>query len=147
MRTYPSGYFSERDEDDLQALLVCKKNGWIKSNGKQTDKCTQYLKRIKKRPAEEKSLFLDWLRTKVPLSPQVQILSTKTIRKDEHGKIPPYQLIKAKLDKTIVTFHRGIDEEDRKVEGSIFLIEINGLSIESMFKSYLAKLESNHRTN
>ncbi len=141
---YYHAYTSESEDELAYELSVCKRSGWgvPKRNGNGDENiCSKYMKERDLASAKTPSAYLSWLRTQVPLSVKVKIGNIRTIyEEDKRGKYPPYQRIYANLNGIHVVFLRSIDEEDRGVEPIIRITEIEGKSVDTLYKLYLENL-------
>ena|ERR1019366_6241033 len=79
-----SRFHTDEDEVFQETLLEeveCRRMG-LKPSEKYDPKndCTEFMIKRSKNASKEPSFYLTWLRTKLPLSPQIKIVKVKTIR-------------------------------------------------------------------
>ena len=110
-------------------LIICGQKGWDQN------KCNDYyLKVVSPNESKVPSLYYKWLRTKVPLSPKIKILSITNIKSGEE-----IQIVRVELNNLKVKFIRRLVEDDRGHSGALSLTEIEGVSVNKMCKDYLEK--------
>jgi len=123
---------SGKEREWLMQDLYCLNKGW----GTVTyfpqalnPKCLEWQKERDNNPTKTPSLYLVWIRTLLPLSPKVEILSAT--RYYEKNKAP-YERIKVKLNDIEVTFEREDPDHLIDIKGDRVEVELHSLGIETI---------------
>ncbi len=126
--------------------LECQKRGWPEPSQNEADKrqndCDKMILQAEANASTTASLFLGWLRTRLPLSPKLKIVKVLTVpAKPDDPDFVPCELVWAKLDKVKVVFSRAIDDKGREINGLISITEIGGVSVDTLFDDYMKTVE------
>lgn len=127
-------FYGEGSEFELQlALDNCEKNKWIPPLTNQ--KCIDFIQNREANRDITKSLFFDWLRTKIPLSPKLKIIKIEKVRGDN---VLEYDLIYASLNGDKVIFWKTFGNEINIGQfGLISISKINDFPIQQMLENDL----------
>lgn len=127
-----SGQNSE--EEDAFAYQHCVQQGWIPPQS--SDKCSAYDKARYTRAKTEASLYLRWLKTKLPGASQVTIVRIEHVTEPQEFT---HDLIYARLDDVEVVFvHPFGPMQSPELAGRLYVIKINGVRIPELIKKDLA---------
>ncbi|MDD5224656.1 MAG: hypothetical protein PHE84_11775 [bacterium] len=111
----------------------CEKNNLIPPETNQ--RCQDYVKNREARRNQAKSLFLNWLKIKLPSSPDIQIFKVEKIRGEASVE---YDRIYVLLDRNMVEFYRTVgDKINIRQFGRISVSKINGVSVEDILANDL----------
>lgn len=127
-------FYGENSDNELKLeLYECQKN---KLTPPETDqRCQDYIRNREARKSQAKSLFLNWLKTKLPLSAEIKIFK---IEKTRGEATVEYDRIYVLLDRNMVEFYRTVgDKINIKQFGRISVSKINGVSVEDLLEKDL----------
>lgn len=101
--------------------------------------CLRYIKGRQKDREQKTSLYLEWLRTKLPLAPKrVSIKEVKYVGYEGDQNMFDHEIIRSLLDDTGVIFFKPIKHRYAPNFGSINVIEINGVRVSEMLEKDLS---------
>jgi len=127
-----SGQNSE--EEDAFAYQHCEQQGWIPPQS--NDRCSAYDKARYTRAKTEASLYLRWLKTKLPSASQVTIAHIEHVTEPQEFA---HDLIYARLDDVEVVFvHPFGPMQLPERAGRLYAIKINGARVPELIKKDLA---------
>ena len=103
--------------------------------------CNKEMTNRHENPDHSKSFFLKWLRSKLPLSPDLTIYEVKRVGVGDSNKrnYYEYELITADLNKTEVIFFRALDPKKTLPYGRIEIKVINGIPLPEIFADDIKK--------
>ncbi len=132
-------YFcGEGDESELELeMSVCEEKGWIPAEN--NPECLKYNQSRYANRLKMPSLYLEWLKSQVPSSPNVTIIKTDRIR---DKNILEYDVIYAKLNDVDVVFFRTVGYENNIIQfGKLCLSKIGGKKVDKLLEPILKLLE------
>ncbi len=128
-------YCGRGAEEELSIYLeVCKKRGWTPPT--ENPSCIEYIKKRQSDDTKNVSLYLLWLKSKIPDYSNIEIVEVKRINTSFK-----HELIKVNLDKNSVVFFKTVEPQNKREFGVLNITEINGISINEMF---LDDLQNGH---
>jgi len=117
-------------ETEMQLVfMVCREKGWIPPE--QNEKCLQYLRSREADPKNTPSLYMSWLRTKIPKFHRIEISG---IKRFEGKGTYNYELIFVNLDNSTITFFKTLDQDNCGQFGMINVSKINGISVNDLLE-------------
>ncbi len=130
-------YYFYGQHDEFEAAFVvrfCKNKGWTPPL--KNLKCLKYIRSREANRKHTPSLFLIWLKSKLPKVSHLDVTIHGVKRSSTTG-IFKYEKIKASLDGTTLVFFRPLGKEAVKHFGLISIISINGIPIEQLMSEEL----------
>jgi len=123
-------FYGQGAEDEIRLRLeICKNKGWTPPLNNKI--CLDYIARMDKDPEHTTSLYLAWLRTKLPSSPLVKI---HKIENKRNGRMIDHDLIYASLNNVEVVFDRTAGSTSLDQFGLIGIYLINGIYVSELLE-------------
>jgi len=149
---YDEFYGSSELEPSI-VLKACEKKGWNDSiydpechRCINDPRCQKYIKSRNINRNQKTSLFLEWLRTKLPLSPKkVSVEKVECFKFPESGGIFDFELVSASLDDTNVTFFYPAKHPSSPDLGIIHISKINGIPVSELLEKELSSIGSDKK--
>ncbi len=139
------GNSSSKYETDFETN-ICKQKGWLhldkkKANEYYDEKCIEFTRYRANNAEKVPSLYMEWLRKKLPVTPKLIILNIKSYSKEYE-----WVIINASFNDTPVLLRHMLTDRMIGPYGRIEVLEINGLSVYQMLSNHL-KLKPNPKLN
>lgn len=123
-------YFGEGSEGEIIIdQEYCKGKNWIPPS--KHPLCTEYINNRWKRASEEPSKYLAWLRSQLPLSPKVEIV---TVERIQDSGVFSHERIHTKVGGKDVIFVRPLKVSEIRVFGKISVSEVESIPLDLLFK-------------
>lgn len=109
--------------------IACREKGWIPPE--QNVQCLHYNRARQMYPKNTTSLYMSWLRTKIPKYDKIEI---SEIKRFEGTGNWDYELIYVNLNNSKILFFRNLDQDKLANFGLIGVSEINRISVNELLE-------------